>query len=50
MYKYTDNYEIIVNNSFITRDNLINCMIKINNYNNYLGNRNRKWYKLSKRN
>ena len=35
MYKYTENYEIIVTN-FVSRDNLINCMININNYQNYL--------------
>ena len=35
MYKYTDNYEIIINN-FISRDTLINTMINLNNYKNYL--------------
>ena len=35
MYKYTDNYEIIINN-FVSRDTLINSMINLNNYNNYL--------------
>ena len=35
MYKYTENYEIIINN-FISRDTLINSLININKYNSYL--------------
>lgn len=35
MYKYTENYEIIVNN-FSSRDNLINTLIFKNNYKDYL--------------
>ena len=35
MYKYTENYEIIINN-FSSRDNLINTIIDMNKYNSYL--------------